>query len=201
MKVLELLEELEDIVENSSGLPLTGKIMVDGTEIFDIIKEIRVALPDEIEQAQWVKEERQRLIEEGHEQSEKLVREAKVRIEGMIENDELSMKARMKAEQILKTAETNASAMKKNSLEYVDGILGDFQEKMIKLNKTYVDNMFATLQHGFDNIHETVDANRTEVRKMLYPNGDPDKPEQVEELAEEEVTESSQLEIMDIEEV
>ena len=30
MTVLELLEELEDIVDTASTVPLTGKIMVDG---------------------------------------------------------------------------------------------------------------------------------------------------------------------------
>ena len=32
MKVLELLEEIEEIVDTASGFPLTGKIMVDGVD-------------------------------------------------------------------------------------------------------------------------------------------------------------------------
>ena len=47
MKVLELLEELEDIVDEATGLPLTGKIMLDAEEIFQIVREIRLALPDD----------------------------------------------------------------------------------------------------------------------------------------------------------
>ena len=34
MKVLNLLEELEDIVDDATGLPLSNKIMVDAEEIF-----------------------------------------------------------------------------------------------------------------------------------------------------------------------
>lgn len=33
MKVLELLDEIEDIIETSSGFPLTGKVLVDAEEI------------------------------------------------------------------------------------------------------------------------------------------------------------------------
>ena len=50
MKVLELLEELEDLVDEATGLPLTGKIMVDAEEIFQIVREIRLALPDDVQQ-------------------------------------------------------------------------------------------------------------------------------------------------------
>ena len=53
MKVLELLEELEDIVDEATGLPLTGKIMLDAEEIFQIVREIRLALPDDVQQAKW----------------------------------------------------------------------------------------------------------------------------------------------------
>ena len=39
MKVLKLLEELEDIVDDATGLPLSNKIMVDAEEIFqDVYK-------------------------------------------------------------------------------------------------------------------------------------------------------------------
>ena len=53
MKVLKLLEELEDIVDDATGLPLSNKIMVDAEEIFQIVREIRLALPDDVQQAKW----------------------------------------------------------------------------------------------------------------------------------------------------
>ena len=57
MKVLELLDEIEEIIDTSSGFPLTGKILVDAEELLEIVKEIRIELPDEIQQAQWINEE------------------------------------------------------------------------------------------------------------------------------------------------
>ncbi len=46
MKVLELLDEIEEIIDTSTSFPLTGKIMVDAEEILEIVKEIRVELPE-----------------------------------------------------------------------------------------------------------------------------------------------------------
>ena len=64
MKILELLDELEEIMETGTGLILTGKIMVDPDEVLEIVKEIRAELPEEMEQAKWIKSERQRILDE-----------------------------------------------------------------------------------------------------------------------------------------
>ena len=61
MEIFTLLEALEDILENSKNLPFTSKSIVNKEEMLDLIKEIRIKLPDELKQAKWVKEERQRI--------------------------------------------------------------------------------------------------------------------------------------------
>ena len=64
MEIFTLLESLEEIIENSRSVPFSGKGIVDKDELFDLIKEIRIKLPDELKQAKWVKEERQRILVE-----------------------------------------------------------------------------------------------------------------------------------------
>ena len=51
MKVIDLIQDIEDILETAGGFPLTGKVMVDPGEIRDILKEIKQELPEEIQQA------------------------------------------------------------------------------------------------------------------------------------------------------
>ena len=77
MKVLELLEEIEEIVDTASGFPLTGKIMIDSQELLEIVREIRAELPDEIQQAQWIKNERERIIAEAKNEYEAVIADAK----------------------------------------------------------------------------------------------------------------------------
>ena len=47
MKVIDLIQDIEDILETAGGFPLTGKVMVDPGEIRDILKEIKQELPEE----------------------------------------------------------------------------------------------------------------------------------------------------------
>ena len=94
MKVLELLDEIEEIIDTSSGFPLTGKVLVDADEIREILKEIRIELPDEIQQAQWIKDEKQRILQEAKQEYEAILKDAKVQAEALIENDDITVKAK-----------------------------------------------------------------------------------------------------------
>ena len=62
MKVLELLEELEDIVDAATKVPMLSKVMVEAEDVFSIIREIRLALPDDVQQAKWIRDERDRIL-------------------------------------------------------------------------------------------------------------------------------------------
>ena len=111
MKVLKLLEEIEEIVENGSSIPFANKVLVDKEDILEIIKEIRLILPDEIKQAQWIKEERQRILIEAQQEGEAIIEDANKQISAMIEKDEIT-KQHKKIEEIITQAQINAKEMR-----------------------------------------------------------------------------------------
>ena len=55
MEIFTLLETLEDILERSRNIPFSSKGIVDKEEMLEIIKEVRLKLPDQLKQAKWVK--------------------------------------------------------------------------------------------------------------------------------------------------
>ena len=85
MELFTLLETLEEMLENSKTVPFSGKTIVEKEEILDIIKEIRLKLPDELKQAKWVKEERGRILVEAQKEADDIVKEAENRIISMID--------------------------------------------------------------------------------------------------------------------
>ena len=64
MEIFTLLEALEELMDESKSIPLTNKVLVNKEEVLDLIKEIRLKLPEELKQAKWVKEERARILAE-----------------------------------------------------------------------------------------------------------------------------------------
>ena len=93
MEIFNLLETIEDMLENSKTLPFTSKAVLDKDELLDIIKEIRLKLPEELKQAKVIKEEHDRIIEKANEEAKEIVKEAENRIISMIDEHEITKKA------------------------------------------------------------------------------------------------------------
>ena len=124
MEIFTLLETLEDILENSKNLPFSNKGIVDKEEILEeIIKEIRLKLPDELKQAKWVKEERQRILVEAQKEADDIVKEAENRIISMIDEHEITRKAYEQKAEIIETANEMSREISKGTKDYADNIL------------------------------------------------------------------------------
>ena len=123
MEIFTLLEELEDILENSKSVPFSGKSVVDKEEILEIIKEVRLKLPEELKQAKWIKEERQRILVEAQKEADDIVKEAENRIISMINENEITKKAYEKKAEIIETANEMSREISKGTKEYADNVL------------------------------------------------------------------------------
>ena len=64
MEIFTLLDNLEDLIENSKKVPLSNKIMVEQREALDLIKDVRNKLPEELKVAKFVRQERERILAE-----------------------------------------------------------------------------------------------------------------------------------------
>ena len=168
MKVLDLLDEIEEICETSASMPLTNKIIVDKGEMLEIVSEIRQVLPDEIQQAQFIKNERARILEEAKHEYELLIRDAEKQAATLVETNAITIKAKQQAQDIMSTTEENAKTLKMGTYEYMDKILFDFQEKMDYINSRYFGEMFENLQNTFEGINDKLQENRNEIQEMAY---------------------------------
>ena len=123
MEIFTLLETLEEALEKSKTIPFSGKSLVDKEEFLDIIKEIRIKLPDELKQAKWVKEERARILVEANKEADGIVKEAENRIISMIDEHEITRKAYEQKAQIIETANEMSREISKGTKDYADSIL------------------------------------------------------------------------------
>lgn len=64
VNIIELLEYLQDLVENSPKVPMSGKVMIDKREVVDVIDQIINYMPDQFKKAEWVMNERERILNE-----------------------------------------------------------------------------------------------------------------------------------------
>ncbi len=127
MEIFTLLETLEECLERAKKVPFTQKVIVDTDEVLDIVKEIRLKLPDELKQAKWVKEERGRILVEAKKEADGIVKEAENRIISMIDEHEITRKAYEQKAQIIETANEMSREISKGTKDYADNILEKVQ--------------------------------------------------------------------------
>lgn len=123
MEIFTLLETLEDILERSKTLPFTEKAIIDKEEFFEIIKEIRLKLPEDLKQAKWVREERERILEQANKEANDVVKEAENRIISMIDEHEITKKAYEQKAEIIEAANEMSREISNGTKEYADNVL------------------------------------------------------------------------------
>ncbi len=141
MEIMSILETLEETVEKYIGLPFSGRCIADREEILELIKEIRLKLPDDIKQARWITEERQRILLEAQKEANSIIEETENRISSLIDDHEITRKAYERANDVISAAQKNAREIRLGTKEYADGILTKVEEilndtlDVIKMNK------------------------------------------------------------------
>lgn len=120
MQLVILLDRLENIVENSTKVPLTSRVMVDRDEVLDIIDEIRMSMPEEIEKSGWIIKERDSILAEAQKEAQDVVRKAQDYIGKSITESDIVRQAHEQAQKILDEAKDVARELKQDAEVYAD---------------------------------------------------------------------------------
>ena len=131
---------MEDIIDEASKFPLSNKIIIEKEDLLDIINDIRLKLPEEINRANWVAKERQRILTEAQTEADILIDRAKRQQDGLLNDTEIIKMAKERANEILDAAENRAYEMKVNAFSYSDDLLSKLQEKIAYLHNVVVEN-------------------------------------------------------------
>lgn len=133
MSLNELLDEMEDLIANSWNLPLSGgKCLIPLEEIEDLLDRIRLSLPKEIKQARMIVSDRKDIISDAKKEADEIIKKAQKEAQKAIEDDEITKQAKEKADDIVANANSRAVEMRKSSGEYVDRVLNECENSLVK---------------------------------------------------------------------
>ncbi len=132
MEIYEALDEMDELIQSASRIPLTGKCMIDLEAMLECLDRIRTMLPEEIRQARWVTREKERLIKEAQEEAQRQIGEAKRHIERLAAESEVVRQAQYRAEEILAQAQAVAKEIRAGAAAYADEVLGKMEQALEK---------------------------------------------------------------------
>jgi cell division septum initiation protein DivIVA len=141
-----LLDRFRDLIRQSRHLPWTGRVLMDEAELTTLITQIQHVLPEEIKQARWIIQERDRILREAGEQADILITHAQGQVEKLSNESQVLQEARRKADQIIDQARNTAHEIHIGARSYADEILA---------------RLVAELHQTAENL----EANRAELRK------------------------------------
>jgi len=111
MEILELIDTLEELVIQARRLPVGGNLVVDRKRMLDVIDQMRLAVPNDLRQAQQILEIREQIIEEAHETARQTLARAEQERERRIEESSVLREAQERSQQLLMDAEARARSV------------------------------------------------------------------------------------------
>lgn len=143
MEIMEIIDMMEETIDKAPAVPLSGKILVDKEDLLDYIQEMRLVYPDELKEAKWVKDERQRILSEAESRADAMVKNAEEKMIQMVDENEITRQAYEQANQLVNDAQTQASGIKTDVDQYADDVLGDVERRLdMLLKKVHDDRIY-----------------------------------------------------------
>jgi len=166
VNIIELLEYLQDLVENSPKVPMSGKIMIDKRELIEVIDQIINYMPDQFKKAEWVMNERERILNEAKKEYDSVRKETMNMMRQNIENHDIVKEAKIRAQEIIATAQRDAKAIRLGSRDYSDEILTQLDKELEEHKVKLIKN----LQESFELVAKEIDTNLTGTCDVIKDN-------------------------------
>ena len=148
MNVNELLDTIEDALEESAGVPLSGgKRIVDVEQIRDYLDEVRAALPGELRQAQQIVNDRAQIVDSANAQAQAIVKKAEERARILVSDAEIVKAAQQRAAEITVAAQTEARTLRQTVTDYCENMLRTTEDTMAE-NAAQVKNIRTSLRQN-----------------------------------------------------
>lgn len=133
MNIGEVLDIMDELLDKSWNFPLSGgKCMVDVDKLRDLIDDIRINLPNEIQQAQAIVADRNEILNVARKEGEAVIRKAEERAKALVNNQEIVKAAQSKAAEIISQSQAKAKEIRRASQEYSDDVLRTSEDAIQK---------------------------------------------------------------------
>ena len=148
MNVNELLDTIEDTLEESTSMPLSGgKRLVDVEKVRDYLDDIRANLPGELRQAQQIVNDRAQIVDTANAQAQAIVKKAEERARILVSDAEIVKAAQQRAAEITAAAQSASRTLRQTVTDYCDNMLKTTEEAMVE-NAAQVKNVRANLRQN-----------------------------------------------------
>jgi vacuolar-type H+-ATPase subunit H len=132
MDILHLVDRLEQALNESRQLPLTASLLVDQDRIFNIVDQMRVAIPEAIKRANRIEAEKERILAQAKEEANRIRELARQEAMELVSRDALVANSQKRADQILQHAHHEAERTRVGADQYAERVLAQLETDMTR---------------------------------------------------------------------
>lgn len=134
MDILHLVDRLEELFNESRPIPFTSNVIVDEDRMLDLIDQMRIAIPDEVKNAQKLMSEKDRTLAQAQEEANRTLKIARDKSDTMVDRDSIVEAAQGRADQVVDQARLDAEIIKQEADDYALESLTALEIELERLN-------------------------------------------------------------------
>jgi len=134
MDILQLIDRLEELFNESKAVPFTHNVVVDEDRMLELIDQMRIAIPDEVKKAQQLIAQRDRVMAQAQEEANRTLALAREKADQLVQKDSIMADAQRRADQVKAQALAEADNVRAEADNYVLDSLTKLQAELEKLS-------------------------------------------------------------------
>ncbi len=132
MDIQHLVDRLEDLIDEGWHLWFSKHTLIDEERALEIIDQMRISVPEQIEKASRLINQRDRLLAQANEEATRVIQLAQERSAEMTERDSIVQTAQNRARNILEQARREAEIIRADADTYVLQVLQELEEQLLR---------------------------------------------------------------------
>lgn len=163
MDIQHLVDRLEDLIDEGRHMPFSKFTMIDEEVALEIIDQMRISIPEEIEKASRILAQRDRVLAQANEEAARILQQAHHKGEEMLDQDISVQAAQNRAANVIEEARQEADRIRAEADQYVVQVLAKLEQHLLKnLN---------TVRNGINEVSQSPLAIQQVPDQLPQPNG------------------------------
>jgi hypothetical protein len=132
LDIQHLVDRLEDLVDEGRHIPFSKYTMVDEERALELIDQMRISIPEEIEKAARVLSQRDRILAQANEEAARIVQQARERSDQMVEREASVQAAQSRAANLIEQARQETDNITGDADKYVLEVLSKLEQFLLR---------------------------------------------------------------------
>ena len=151
MDMLEHINKLEDLVAQAKRVPITGRAMIDADRLIELIDQMRLAVPRNVQEAEEVLDRREQIINQTMLDARRVRASAQTEARTLVDESELTRSAKKRADEIVAEGEERAARIlqiaEQQARKKMAGVDQYAQDSLVQLEQQLL-NVLNTVHAG-----------------------------------------------------